>query len=132
MDRDSTLVDSAGVDEVSIVPWPLLRGKKAVKKAARRIGLNRAWATLIVLLAGLFTVSFTITVLVVSLETIATDLKTTTSTINWALTGPMLAFGVVGPAFGKAGDLWGHKRVFVLGLLFAGIFAALTAVAWNE
>jgi MFS family permease len=131
MDRDSTFVDSAGVDEVSIIPWPLLRGKKVVKKAARRIGLNRAWATLIVLLAGLFTVSFTITVLVVSLETIATDLKTTTSTINWALTGPMLAFGVVGPAFGKAGDLWGHKRVFVLGLLFAGIFAALTAVAWN-
>ena len=131
MDRDSTLVESAGVDEVSVIPWPLLRGKKVVKKAARRIGLNRAWATLIVLLAGLFTVSFTITVLVVSLETIATDLKTTTSTINWALTGPMLAFGVVGPAFGKAGDLWGHKRVFVLGLLFAGIFAALTAVAWN-
>ena len=131
MDRDSTLVESAGVDEVSIIPWPLLLGKKVVKKAARRIGLNRAWATLIVLLAGLFTVSFTITVLVVSLETIATDLKTTTSTINWALTGPMLAFGVVGPAFGKAGDLWGHKRVFVLGLLFAGIFAALTAVAWN-
>jgi MFS family permease len=43
----------------------------------------------------------------------------------------MLAFGVVGPAFGKAGDLWGHKRVFVLGLLGAGFFAILTAVAWS-
>ncbi len=120
-----------GVDEVGVVPWQLIRGKRFVRKVAHRIGLNRAWATLIVVLTGLFAVSATITVLVVSLDTIATDLNTETSTINWALTGPMLAFGVVGPAFGKAGDLWGHKRLFLLGLLGATIFAALTAVAWN-
>ena len=120
-----------GVDEVGVVPWQLIRGKRFVRKVARRIGLNRAWATLIVVLTGLFAVSATITVLVVSLDTIATDLNTETSTINWALTGPMLAFGVVGPAFGKAGDLWGHKRLFLLGLFGATIFAALTAVAWN-
>lgn len=120
-----------GVDEVGVVPWQLIRSKRFVRKVARRIGLNRAWATLIVVLTGLFAVSATITVLVVSLDTIATDLNTETSTINWALTGPMLAFGVVGPAFGKAGDLWGHKRLFLLGLFGATIFAALTAVAWN-
>lgn len=123
--------DAPGVDEVGVLPWQATRGKHFVKKVARRIGLNRAWATLIVVLAGLFAVSATITVLVVSLDTIATDLHTDTSTINWALTGPMLAFGVVGPAFGKAGDLWGHKRLFLLGLLGASVFAALTAVAWN-
>ena len=120
-----------GVDEVGVLPWQAVRGKRFVRKVAKRIGLNRAWATLIVVLAGLFAVSATITVLVVSLDTIATDLNTDTSTINWALTGPMLAFGVVGPAFGKAGDLWGHKRLFLLGLLGASIFAALTAIAWN-
>jgi MFS family permease len=38
---------------------------------------------------------------------------------------------VVGPAFGKAGDLWGHKRIFASGLLFAMFFAALSAVSWN-
>jgi MFS family permease len=123
--------DAPGVDEVGVVPWPLLRSKKLVRNVARRIGLNRAWATLAVVLAGLFAVSFTITILVVSLETVASDLNSNTSTINWALTGPMLAFGVVGPAFGKAGDLWGHKRLFIFGLFFAGVFAALTVVAWN-
>lgn len=123
--------DGPGVDEVGVLPWQLVRGKRFVRKVARRIGLNRAWATLIVVLVGLFAVSATITVLVVSLDTIATDLNSETSTINWALTGPMLAFGVVGPAFGKAGDLWGHKRLFLLGLLGAAVFAALTAVAWN-
>lgn len=84
-----------------------------------------------VVLGGLFTVSFTITMLVVSLERIADDLDSSTGLLTWSITGPMLAFGVVGPAFGKAGDLWGHKRVFVLGLAFAGVFAGLTAIAWS-
>lgn len=120
-------VDAAGVDEYGVVPWPtLLR-----RRIARRVGLDRRWAVLWVVLAGLFTVSFTVTVLVVSLPQIATDLDASTSLITWSITGPMLAFGVVGPAFGKAGDLWGHKRVFVLGLLGAGVFAAFTALAWG-
>lgn len=125
---DQTLsFDSAGVDELGIIPWPILLRRRL----ARRIGIDPRWAVLWVVLGGLFTVSFTITILVVSLTRIADDLDTTVSTLNWAITGPMLAFGVVGPAFGKAGDLWGHKRVFVLGLFFAGLFAALTALAWS-
>jgi MFS family permease len=38
---------------------------------------------------------------------------------------------VVGPALGKAGDIWGQKRVYLLGLTGAIVFAGLTAVAWN-
>ena len=125
---DQTLsFDSAGVDELGVIPWPILLRRRL----AQRIGLDHRWAVLCVVLGGLFTVSFTITILVVSLQRIADDLDSSVSVLNWAITGPMLAFGVVGPAFGKAGDLWGHKRVFVLGLFLAGVFAALTAVAWN-
>jgi EmrB/QacA subfamily drug resistance transporter len=125
---DSTVgFDSGGVDEVGVIPWPILLRRRL----AARIGLDPQWAVLWVVLAGLFTVSFTITILVVSLPRIAADLDSSTATLTWVITGPMLAFGVVGPAFGKAGDLWGHKRIFVTGLLFAAVFAALTAIAWN-
>jgi MFS family permease len=86
---------------------------------------------LAVVLAGLFTVSLTITVLSNSLDRIASDLSSSRSIVLWSITGPMLAFGVVGPALGKAGDLWGHRRVFIAGLLGAALFALLTAVAWD-
>ena len=119
--------DPAGVDELGVVPWPILLRRRL----AARIGIDRRWAVLWVVLGGLFTVSFTVTILVVSLQRIADEFDSSVSVLNWAITGPMLAFGVVGPAFGKAGDLWGHKRVFVTGLLAAGVFAALTALAWS-
>src|SRR4029453_19058543 len=73
----------------------------------------------------------TITILAVSQVDIADDLGTTTSIISWAITGPMLVFGVVGPAAGKAGDVYGQKKVFLIGLFAAGVFALLTALAWN-
>ena len=84
-----------------------------------------------VVLVGLFATSITITLLAVSLVDIADDLGTNEATLAWVITGPMLAFGLVGPALGKAGDLYGHKRLFVIGLLGAAVFAIATAFAWD-
>jgi MFS family permease len=113
--------------EVEVAPWPILLRRRL----AQRVGIDRRWAVLWVVLSGLFTTGFTITLLVVSLERIADDVGTTRTILTWALTGPMLAFGVVGPAFGKAGDLWGHKGVFTSGLAGAALFALLSALSWN-
>jgi MFS family permease len=120
-------LDGGGVEEIAVVPWPIVLRRRL----AHRVGIDRRTAALIVVLGGLFTVAFTITLLVVSLGTIADDLDSSVGVVTWSITGPMLAFGVVGPAFGKAGDLFGHRRVFLLGLLGAGVFAGFTALAWN-
>jgi EmrB/QacA subfamily drug resistance transporter len=82
-------------------------------------------------LFGLFTVGFTITILAVSLNRIAGDLDSSKTTLTWVITGPMLAFGIVGPAAGRAGDLWGHKRTYLLGVGAAGLFAIGIASAWD-
>jgi MFS family permease len=116
---------TAGVDEVGLVPL-LARVRVAL---VERAGVSRRKATMLVLLSGVFTVSFTITLLVVVLDTVAKDLDSSVSVVSWSITAPMLAFAVIGPAFGKFGDLIGHKRVFVGGLLGAGVFAGLTALA---
>jgi MFS family permease len=125
--RDLT-VKGAGIDEVVVSPWPLMVHRRISRRLSTGGATNR-WAVVVVTLSGLFAVSISITVLSVVLTDIAVDLHSSTSTLSWTILGPMLAFGVVSPVYGKAGDLFGHKRVFVLGLLGAAIFAAASAMA---
>ena len=62
---------TAGVDEVVIAPL-----RERMRSAlAERVGISRRKATMTVLLSGAFTVSFTITLLVVVLDTVAKDLN---------------------------------------------------------
>lgn len=86
---------------------------------------------LTVLLVGLFSVNVTVTILAVSIPRISDDLDASQSTLTWVVSGPILAFGIIGPAVGKLGDLWGQRRVFMIGLIGAAVSAAASAVAWS-
>jgi MFS family permease len=83
----------------------------------------------VALLAGLLSLNITFTVFVVALPTVKADFNTSFSVLAWASTGPLLAFGVAAPFFGKAGDLFGHRRLYQFGLLGAMVSAILTATA---
>ncbi|MBA3653138.1 MAG: MFS transporter [Actinobacteria bacterium] len=123
-----TLGPAAG-DEVIVVPWSLLFRQRV---ATRLEGSERyRWWVLWTVLAGLFSVNFTFTVFAVALPRIARELGTTENTLTWVITGPMLAFGVAAPALGRAGDVWGHRRVYLLGMAGAVVGAALSAAAWS-
>ena len=87
------------------------------------------WWALVALLAGLLSLNITFTVFVVALPTVKADFNTNFSVLAWASTGPLLAFGVAAPFFGKAGDLFGHRRLYQFGLLGAMVSAILTATA---
>lgn len=104
-----------------------------VARLHRRIldGPNHARQLLIVTLVGLFTTSFPVTILSISVSTIANDLHSTPSTITWVTTAPILASAVATPILGRVGDLRGHRRLFVAGLIASGVFSILTALAWN-
>jgi MFS family permease len=116
-----------GINEVAEPTW-----RESVReRLIQRASASRRRATFLVLLAGTFTVSVTITLLVVSLPSLARELDTSVGVVSWAITGPMLAFGVVGPAFGKLGDLIGHKRIFVGGLFVAGVMSLVAGLAPN-
>ena len=60
---------------------------------------------------------------------IADEFGSTTSVLTWLITGPILAFAVLGPAVGKLGDRNGHRRVYLWGIAGSALFAALSAVA---
>ncbi len=82
-------------------------------------------------LSGLLATNLLFTVFVVALPEVSRSLHASVSTTTWVVTGPLLAYGVVAPLVGKAGDLFGHRRLFMLGLMAETVAAALSATAPN-
>jgi EmrB/QacA subfamily drug resistance transporter len=94
-------------------------------------GTRSPWFVLAIVLYGLFAVNVTFTIVTISIPRIARELHSTDATMTWVVTGPMLAFGVVGPIVGKLGDRVGQRRVYLWGLFGAACMASLSALAWN-
>ena len=89
------------------------------------------WWVLWVALSGLLATNLLFTVFVVALPQVAHGLRVSEATVTWTVTGPMLAFGVIAPLAGKAGDLWGQRRMFLLGVTAEIGVAVLSAAAPN-
>jgi EmrB/QacA subfamily drug resistance transporter len=121
------VVDFAG--EEPAVAWPLLFRERL----ARRLpGEPRSpWIALSTVLVGLLATGFSITILAVSLPTVARDLDASRALVTWAVTGPFLVMALSMPLLGKLGDLLGHRRVYVIGLAGFAVATALTAAAWD-
>ncbi|HEX3333342.1 MAG TPA: MFS transporter [Acidimicrobiales bacterium] len=107
--------------------WFVLLRRRVSDRAVR--SPRYQWWALIALLAGLLATSITFTVFVVALPTVKSEFHTNFSVLAWASTGPLLAFGVAAPFFGKAGDLFGRRRLYQFGLIGAMVSAILTATA---
>ncbi len=110
-------------------PWPIRLRTRLTRRAQDSDRFR--WWVLWTVLAGLFSVNVTFTIFAVALPRIARDFGTSTNTLTWVITGPLLAFGIVAPVLGKVGDLKGHRRMYLLGLAGASIFAALSSLAWS-
>ncbi len=85
----------------------------------------------VVALIGAASSSFSFTVLSAALAEIAVDLDSSVSTITWVIAAPMLAFAVFTPMAGKLGDVYGHRRMYLIGFTGAAVFSFATASAWS-
>ena len=86
---------------------------------------------LITALFGAAAGSYPVTVLSASLPRIADDLGAADSTITWVIAAPLLAFAVVTPIIGKVGDLYGHRRTYLVSFSIGAVLAFATAFAWD-
>ena len=89
------------------------------------------WIVTVTLLFGMFWVASTITILTVSRPTIAEDLDASVGSLVWVISGPTVAFALIGTTAGKLGDLHGHRRVYLLGMSGAALFSLACAMAWS-
>lgn len=122
---DWSAVGAASGEEIVAVPWTVLFRQRLTRSDRHR------WYVLWTVMAGLFAVNVTFTIFAVALPRVARELDTSENTLTWVITGPLLAFGALAPLAGKAGDVWGHKRLYVFGMAGAAVAAAFSVVAWD-
>src|SRR5829696_8026012 len=77
---------------------------------------NRKWWTLGAVSFGLFMIMLDNTVVNVALPTIQRDLGAGLSELEWIVSGYALTFAALMLTGGKLADLFGRRRVFVIGL----------------
>jgi MFS family permease len=126
-DPGGAALGTSGAEATSALPWFTLLHRRVQGRAAR--SPRYQWWVLGALLAGLLSLNVTFTVFVVALPTVARELHTNISVLTWTSTGPLLAFGLAAPVLGRAGDLFGHRRLYLWGLVGAMVCAVLTATA---
>jgi MFS family permease len=88
-----------------------------------------AGGTLLTLAAGQFLMALDSSVMNVSIATVATDLDTTVSGIQVAITLYMLVMAMLMLTGGKVGQILGRKRAFTLGCAVYGAGSLTTALA---
>ncbi|WP_414637455.1 MFS transporter [Actinophytocola sp.] len=77
---------------------------------------RRAWATLLVLCAALFLDALDVSMMGVALPSIRTELGMSTSALQWVVSGYVLGYGGFLLLGGRAADLLGRRRVFLVSL----------------
>ena len=104
--------------------------RSAVQARLDASGSYQRWV-LLTGLVGMFATTFPVTLLAVSLSTIADDFDTSETLIAWVISAPLLGSAVALPILGKLGDLYGHRRVFLTGFAISTVITALTTLAWD-
>ncbi|GHE83991.1 MFS transporter [Streptomyces fumanus] len=86
---------------------------------------------LFVLCAAQFMVALDFSVLNVALPVLGADLGMSPSALQWAVTAFALPSGGFLLLFGRTGDLYGRRRLFLAGLALFGAASLLATFAWD-
>lgn len=127
VDPGASAFGANGSEAASDLNWLALVTTRVQERAS--VSERHRWWVLCTLLAGLLALNFTFTVFVVALPRIGREFSTSLPVLTWTMIGPLLAYGLAAPAFGKAGDLLGHRRLYLVGLAGAMVSALATALA---
>ncbi len=85
---------------------------------------NRRWWTLGAMCFALFMVMLDNTVVNVALPSIQKDLRSSISGLEWTVNAYTLSFAVLLVTGGRLGDIFGRRRMFLLGVIAFGLSSA--------
>jgi EmrB/QacA subfamily drug resistance transporter len=79
------------------------------------------WLTLIAACSGLLMLYIDLFIVNVALPAIGRNFHAPLSTVSWTISGYVLMIGVLPMGFGRLGDIWGQRALYLAGLaLFSG------------
>ncbi|MFJ6067207.1 MFS transporter [Streptomyces tendae] len=114
---------------IDTTPTPTPAPVEAEPSAPRLSARDRL--VLFVLCAAQFMVALDFSVLNVALPVLGADLGMSTSALQWAVTAFALPSGGFLLLFGRMGDLYGRRRLFLAGLALFGAASLLATLAWD-
>jgi EmrB/QacA subfamily drug resistance transporter len=95
---------------------------------------DKRWLALYVLCAGVLMIVLDTTIVNVALPSIREDLRFNETSLVWVVNAYMLTFGGCLLLGGRLGDLYGHRRLFLLGLTvftLASLACGLSNSQWQ-
>jgi EmrB/QacA subfamily drug resistance transporter len=95
-------------------------------------GGNRHWWTLVAAGLGLGMNVLDGTVVNVALPSIQRDLNSSFSTVQWIVNAYLLAFAILLATGGRLGDIFGRRRIFLIGVAVFAVASAGCGVAPND
>jgi EmrB/QacA subfamily drug resistance transporter len=93
---------------------------------------NRKWWTLGAMCFALFMIMLDNTVVNVALPSIQRDLDASISGLEWTINGYTLSFAVLLATGGRLGDIFGRRRMFMLGVVIFALSSATAGLAQSS
>jgi EmrB/QacA subfamily drug resistance transporter len=93
---------------------------------------NRRWWTLAAMCFALFMIMLDNTVVNVALPSIQDDLGATISSLEWTINAYTLTFAVLLVTGGRLGDIFGRRRMFLIGVLVFATSSAAIGLAPDQ
>lgn len=93
---------------------------------------SRPWWTLIGACSGLFILMLDSTVVALALPSIRHDIGASAEGLQWAINGYLLLIAILVVTAGRLGDMFGRKRLFLLGMAVFALGSALSGAADDQ
>jgi EmrB/QacA subfamily drug resistance transporter len=93
---------------------------------------RQRWLALIVLCLGVLMIVLDTTIVNVALPSIKNDLKFTETSLVWVVNAYMLTFGGFLLLGGRLGDLFGHRKLFLLGIILFTVASLACGLANSQ
>ena len=93
---------------------------------------GNGWRAVAVVLVGAFMALLDTTIVTVALPAIGTGLHASPASLEWVVSGYALAYGLALVPAGRAGDRFGHKPLFLVGLAIFTLASAACGLSQNQ